>query len=67
LQEKIRMFNQDGIGKDFHFTIDPWVCTFFSDDTIPPKGKDIRIFNLLKEVCQLEIFTVASFIKISLL
>ena len=39
LQENTRLFNSDGMGKDFHFAIDPWVVTSFSrHDTIPPKG-----------------------------
>ena len=34
-----RLFNSDGMGKDFHFAIDPWVVTAFSrHDTIPPRG-----------------------------
>jgi hypothetical protein len=38
-----RLFNSDGMGKDFHFAIDPWVVTSFSrHDTIPPRGyKDV--------------------------
>lgn len=43
LPDNTRMFNSDGMGKDFHFAIDPWVVTAFSrHDTIPPKGyKDV--------------------------
>jgi hypothetical protein len=43
LPEDTRLFNSDGMGKDFHFAIDPWVVTAFSrHDTIPPKGyKDV--------------------------
>jgi hypothetical protein len=43
LPEETRQFNSDGMGKDFHFAIDPWVVTSFSrHDTIPPKGyKDV--------------------------
>lgn len=43
LPENTRSFNSDGMGKDFHFAIDPWVVTSFSrHDTIPPKGyKDV--------------------------
>jgi hypothetical protein len=43
LAEDTRMLNSDGMGKDFHFAVDPWVVTSFSrHDTIPPKGyKDI--------------------------
>lgn len=43
LPENIRMFNSDGMGKDFHSATDPWVVTSFSrHDTIPPKGyKDV--------------------------
>ncbi|MHB8844936.1 MAG: multiheme c-type cytochrome [Nitrospirota bacterium] len=34
-----RRFNSDGMGKDFHFAIDPWVVTAFSrHDSIPPRG-----------------------------
>ena len=41
--DNTRMFNSDGMGKDFHFAIDPWVVTSFSrHDTIPPRGyKDV--------------------------
>lgn len=44
LPENTRIFNSDGMGNDFHFTIDPWVVTSFSrHDTIPPKGyKDVH-------------------------
>jgi hypothetical protein len=39
LVDDTRMFNSDGMGKDFHFAIDPWVVTSFSrHDTIPPRG-----------------------------
>jgi hypothetical protein len=39
LVENTRMLNSDGMGKDFHFAIDPWVVTSFSrHDTIPPRG-----------------------------
>jgi len=39
LQDNTRVFNSDGMGKDFHFAIDPWVVIAFSrHDTIPPKG-----------------------------
>lgn len=43
LPENTRVFNSDGMGKDFHSAIDPWVVTSFSrHDTIPPKGyKDV--------------------------
>jgi hypothetical protein len=43
LPEDARLFNSDGMGKDFHFAIDPWVVTSFSrHDTIPPRGyKDV--------------------------
>ncbi len=43
LPENARVFNSDGMGKDFHFAVDPWVITAFSrHDTIPPKGyKDV--------------------------
>jgi hypothetical protein len=39
LPKDARIFNSDGMGKDFHFAVDPWVITSFSrHDTIPPKG-----------------------------
>ena len=43
LTEDTRMLNSDGMGKDFHLAVDPWVVTSFSrHDTIPPKGyKDV--------------------------
>lgn len=43
LPADVRNFNSDGMGKDFHFAVDPWVITSFSrHDTIPPKGfKDV--------------------------
>jgi len=43
LVENTRILNSDGMGKDFHFAVDPWVVTSFSrHDTIPPKGyKDL--------------------------
>jgi hypothetical protein len=43
LPENTRMCNSDGMGRDFHFAIDPWVVTSFSrHDTIPPRGyKDV--------------------------
>jgi len=43
LPENTRTFHSEGMGKDFHFAIDPWVVTSFSrHDTIPPKGyKDV--------------------------
>jgi hypothetical protein len=43
LIENTRMLNSDGMGKDFHFAVDPWVVTSFSrHDTIPPRGyKDV--------------------------
>jgi hypothetical protein len=39
-----RSFLSEGMGKDFHFAIDPWVVTAFSrHDTIPPRGyKDVH-------------------------
>jgi len=44
LPDNTRMLNSDGMGKDFHFAIDPWVVTAFSrHDTIPPRGyKDLH-------------------------
>ena len=34
-----RVMNSAGMGKDFHFAIDPWVVTAFSrHDTIPPRA-----------------------------
>jgi hypothetical protein len=43
LPDTSRMLNSDGMGRDFHFAIDPWVVTSFSrHDTIPPRGyKDV--------------------------
>jgi len=43
LPEDVRIFNSDGMDKDFHFSVHPWVVTSFSrHDTIPPKGyKDV--------------------------
>lgn len=43
LPENVRIFNSDGAGNDFHFSVHPWVITSFSKhDTIPPKGhKDV--------------------------
>lgn len=39
LPENTRLFNSDGMGNDFHFSVDPWVITSFSrHDTIPPRG-----------------------------
>jgi hypothetical protein len=39
LPPNTRSFASDGMGKDFHFAIDPWVVTAFSKhDTIPPRG-----------------------------
>ena len=39
LAQNTRQFNSDGMGRDFHFAIDPWVVTAFSrHDTIPPRG-----------------------------
>jgi hypothetical protein len=39
LRPGTRQFNSEGMGKDFHFAIDPWVVTAFSrHDTIPPRG-----------------------------
>ncbi len=43
LTDNTRLLNSDGMGKDFHFAVDPWVVTSFSrHDTIPPRGyKDV--------------------------
>ena len=43
LPAETRIFNSDGMGNDFHFSLHPWVITAFSKhDTIPPKGyKDV--------------------------
>jgi cytochrome c554/c'-like protein len=39
LDPEARMFNSEGMGKDFHAAIDPWVVTAFTrHDTIPPRG-----------------------------
>jgi hypothetical protein len=43
-----RLFNSDGMGKDFHFAIDPWVVTAFSrHDSIPPRGYKDAWFGVL--------------------
>lgn len=43
LPDDVRIFNSDGMGADFHFSVHPWVITSFSKhDTIPAKGhKDV--------------------------
>jgi hypothetical protein len=43
LEPQTRMFNSEGMGRDFHFAIDPWAVTAFTrHDTIPPRGyKDV--------------------------
>jgi hypothetical protein len=43
LPENARILNSDGMGDNFHFSVDPWVVTAFSrHDTIPPRGyKDV--------------------------
>lgn len=43
LPEDVRIFNSDGMGKDFHFAVHPWVVTAFQrHETIPAKGyKDV--------------------------
>ncbi|HZV81837.1 MAG TPA: cytochrome c family protein [Geobacteraceae bacterium] len=43
LPEEVRIFNSDGMGKDFHFAVHPWVVTAFQrHDTIPARGyKDV--------------------------
>lgn len=43
LPEDVRIFNSDGMGKDFHFAVHPWVVTaFLRHDTIPARGyKDV--------------------------
>jgi len=42
-----RLFNSEGMGKDFHFAIDPWVVTAFSrHDTIPPRGYKDAYFGV---------------------
>ncbi len=39
LVPETRVFNSEGMGKDFHFEVDPWIVTAFSrHDTIPPHG-----------------------------
>lgn len=39
LEAETRIFNSDGMGSDFHFSVDPWVITSFSrHETIPPRG-----------------------------
>jgi hypothetical protein len=43
LIENTRLLNSEGMGKDFHLAVDPWIVTSFSrHDTIPPRGyKDV--------------------------
>ena len=43
LPDDVRIFNSDGMGKDFHFAVHPWVVTAFQrHDTIPARGyKDV--------------------------
>ena len=43
IAENTRMFSAEGMGKDYHLSVDPWVVTAFSrHDTIPPRGyKDV--------------------------
>jgi len=51
LPENTRLFNSDGAGNDFHFSIDPWVVTSFSrHDTIPPKGYREVYYGLPRQV-----------------
>jgi cytochrome c554/c'-like protein len=39
LPDDVRVFNSDGMGKDFHFAVHPWVVTaFLRHDTIPARG-----------------------------
>ena len=42
-----RIFNSEGMGKDFHFALEPWeVIGYARNDTIPPRGyKDVD-FNV---------------------
>jgi hypothetical protein len=48
LAQNSRLFNSDGMGKDFHFAIDPWVVTAFSrHDAIPPRGYRDAYFGVL--------------------
>lgn len=47
LEPGTRMFNSEGMGRDFHFAIDPWVVTAFSrHDTIPPRGYKDAYFGV---------------------
>lgn len=47
LEPGTRMFNSEGMGKDFHFALDPWVVTAFSrHDTIPPRGYKDAYFGV---------------------
>ena len=47
LEPGTRMFNSEGMGKDFHFAIDPWVVTAFSrHDSIPPRGYKDAYFGV---------------------
>jgi hypothetical protein len=47
LTENTRLLNSDGMGKDFHFAVDPWIVTGFSrHDTIPPRGYKDLFFGM---------------------
>jgi hypothetical protein len=47
LPENARVFNSEGMGKDFHYSAEPWVVTSFSrHDTIPPKGYKDAYYGL---------------------
>ncbi|NTW88739.1 MAG: cytochrome C [Desulfobulbaceae bacterium] len=43
LPKEARLFNSEGMGKGFHFAVNPWeVIAFARHDSIPPKGyKDV--------------------------
>jgi len=53
LPENTRLFNSDGMGNDFHFSVDPWVITSFSrHDTIPPRGYHDVYYGLPTQTAQ---------------
>ncbi len=42
-----RVFNSSGMGRDFHFAVDPWIVTAFSrHETIPPRGYKDAYFGM---------------------
>jgi hypothetical protein len=44
-----RTFNSEGMGKNFHFAVDPWIVTAFSrHETIPPRGYKDLYYGVLQ-------------------